>query len=273
MHLPLTASPLPSFLSLENLSPSLSLSVKCVSVSGAGGTTYRQIFKFPFQSLLCQIACIPCHSKEVFWKKLSMKYLKYLWKSRSGLLKIPGNTGLPIFCCESHCPGQRTCEQQVFLRPLLCSSVFLSLHVWKLLHVGNKVTRSRYEGDAWCWCTVSSYPMPGIDLTSDYAHSCAVLLIWAGVILGFIEVVVNSNNLEFNILVLPPPQWPESWDYFCLKVWVTAECSVPMSLQLELLGMAQGSVMSQWQGHGSLLSGDLVLHTSHAYGSLQGSSF
>lgn len=132
MHLPLTASPLPSFLSLENLSPSLSLSVKCVSVSGAGGTTYRQIFKFPFQSLLCQIACIPCHSKEVFWKKLSMKYLKYLWKSRSGLLKIPGNTGLPIFCCESHCPGQRTCEQQGFFETSavqFCFSVIACVEV------------------------------------------------------------------------------------------------------------------------------------------------
>lgn len=32
----------------------------------------------------------------------------------------------------------------------------------------------------------------------------------ARVILGFIEIVLNSHNLEFNLLFLSPPQCPES---------------------------------------------------------------
>lgn len=170
-----------------------------------------------------------------------MKYLNYSWKSRSGLLKIPGKTGLA---------STKNMWATGFLRSLLCWPVFLSLHVWK----GNYCmwgTRSHQAG---------VLEKPDVDYRwavtlylGDLSFQIARTLVqcWsfgAHVILSFIEIVLNSHNLEFNLLVLPLPQGPESWDGFCLKVWVTAECSVPMSLQLELLGMAQGFVISQWQG-------------------------
>lgn len=175
-----------------------------------------------------------------------MKYLKYAWKNRSGLLDIPDKMGLPIFCCESHCPVWRASGWQVFW-DFCCACLFFCHCMF-----GRALTLCVQQGHTKQVCArYLVWPVPLIyrcaeALCLGYITLQVVLALvqcrsfGARVILGFIEIVLNSHNLEFNLLFLSPPQCPESWDDFSLNVWVIAECSVSVSLQLELLGMAEG---------------------------------
>lgn len=213
---------------------------------GAGETPHRQIFKVPFQSL-CSSDCLHSLSRHrIIGKQLNMKYLNYTWKNRSGWLDIPGKMGLPIFCCESHCPVGRASGRQVFW-DFCCTCLFFCHCVF-----GRALTACGQQGHTRQVCArYLVWPRPLIYRCAEehttFQVALALVPYWsfgACVILAFTEIVLNSHNPEFNLLVLSPLQCPESWDDFSLNVWVIAECSVSVSLQLELLGMAEGLLCS-----------------------------
>lgn len=99
-----------------------------------------------------------------------MKYLNNTWKNRSGCLGIPDKMGLPIFCCESHCPVQRASGREVFWD--FCCACLYYCHCM----FGRALTvcvqqghTKRYVRDTWCGPDRCLTDVPG-HCTWDVPH-------------------------------------------------------------------------------------------------------
>lgn len=142
----------------------------------------------------------------------------------------------------------------------------------KLLYVGDKTTRSRYEGDAWCWCTDQQ-----LHSTWDRSHFRLCSLLGSAGHLGHVWFWVSLKSywiLKVLSLIFSLCLHPSAWDYFVLELthcWVHSTHVTAAGAVGDGTGLCHKSVAGT---RVSLLWRPFVAYMSYTlHGSLQGSSF